>query len=262
MSLFRIKEYTIQTTKIMTQVRFAIVSDLHGCPYGEKQRELLSAIEAEAPAAVLMTGDMNDDRDEAQAFWDFIYGAVKLAPCFYVTGNHEYGRRSCSISEKSQKNVEEQKRELRSVGIQVLDGGKIMLPGTDGSVAVMGIDDKFAGELEWNVQYLECCRMTDASQYTILLSHRPELAGFYRYFPGDLVICGHAHGGQWRLPGAGGGLYAPGQGLFPKRAGGLYEREKGHLLVSCGLCYRYPSLPRFGNPPELVILTLQPGGRK
>lgn len=255
-----IQNYTIETAKLMKPVKLVIVSDLHGCPYGEGQSRLLAAMTAAKPDGVLMAGDMNDDRKSDAFFWEFMQGATKIAPCYYVMGNHDYGRHSYSVSQNSRAGAVLEKDKLRDLGIMVLDGAKRQLSGIDEPVDILGIDDIFAGEWEWNDQYLRCCRMAEAesSHYTILMSHRPELAGNYEYFPGDLVVCGHAHGGQWRLPGARGGVYAPGQGLFPKRAGGLYPRGKGYMLVSSGLCYRYPPIPRFGNPPEVVVLTLKP----
>lgn len=251
------KYYAISTQKFSGSLTLLIASDLHGCPYGKGQRELLTAMEAEHPAAILMPGDMNDDRADAVPFWDFIQGALQIAPCYFVTGNHDYGRHSHTGADYPGEYARLEKAKLKSLGVHVLEGTKEILPGTGGTVAVMGTDDVFVGRQEFDAQYLRCCRMTKKEQYTILVSHRPETAGAYRYYPGDLVVCGHAHGGQWRLPGARGGVYAPGQGLFPQYAGGLYRRQGGYLLVSCGLCYRYPAIPRFGNPPELTVLTIR-----
>ena len=175
-----------------------------------------------------------------------------------MTGNHEYGRCLEGVTNRSRAEAAALKEKVRALGIAVPEGERLVLPTKGGRIAIMGIDDPFAGRNRVSEQYLRCCRQVRPGEYSILLSHRPEKLGGYRYFPGDMVICGHAHGGQWRLPGLRGGVYAPGQGLFPKYAGGLYRRGQGHLLVSCGLCYRYPELPRFGNPPELVILRLIP----
>ena len=258
---WKMQTYTLDTRKISQPVCLAIASDLHGCAYGEKQRELLDAIDSQKPNAVLMVGDMSDARDDDTPFWEFLTGAAALAPCYYVTGNHEFGRNS-RYDCFSEETVKRQKEEIRRMGIHVLEGEKELLCGSGGQVAVMGMDDELVGKGEFNRQYLRCCQMTERGQYTILLSHRPEKLGAYRYFPGDLVVCGHAHGGQWRLWGARGGVYAPGQGLFPRYAGGLYPRGQGFLLVSCGLCYKYPKIPRFGNPPELVILRLNPAGKE
>ena len=75
----------------------------------------------------------------------------------------------------------------------------------------------------------------------------------------ELVLAGHAHGGQWRLPGLLNGLFAPDQGLFPTYAGGRYALGDTTLLVSRGLARESTRLPRFYNRPELVMVELRPG---
>ncbi len=90
----------------------------------------------------------------------------------------------------------------------------------------------------------------------MLLVHRPENYADYRKYAFDLVLCGHAHGGQWRIPGILNGLYAPSQGLFPKYAGGYYNEESVPMIVSRGLARESTIVPRFYNPPELVIVDL------
>ena len=93
--------------------------------------------------------------------------------------------------------------------------------------------------------------------YTILLSHRPELTKEYTALAFDAVVCGHAHGGQWRLPGLINGVYAPHQGIFPKFAGGLYDLGTTTLIVSRGLARETTLVPRIFNRPELVIMEIQ-----
>ena len=92
-------------------------------------------------------------------------------------------------------------------------------------------------------------------EYKILLCHHPEYWSFLRSRKLDLVLSGHAHGGQFRLPLIG-GLYAPGQGLFPKLTHGLHDG--GHMMVSRGMS-NGAFAPRINNPYELIILTLEPG---
>ena len=97
--------------------------------------------------------------------------------------------------------------------------------------------------------------------YTILLSHRPEKSALYRKYPCDLVLSGHAHGGQWIIPGLINGVYAPGQGLFPKYAGGRYDFKGQTQIVSRGLAY-HVRVPRIGNPVEIGVINIVPGERK
>ena len=90
--------------------------------------------------------------------------------------------------------------------------------------------------------------------YTILLSHRPELFDLYCEAGTDLVLSGHAHGGQVRIPFVG-GLVAPNQGLFPEYTEGLYEKDGIKMIVSRGLGNSIIPL-RVNDPPELVLITL------
>lgn len=77
----------------------------------------------------------------------------------------------------------------------------------------------------------------------------------YLEYPFDLILSGHTHGGQVRLPFIN-GLYAPNQGIFPRYGGGLYKHNETTHIISRGLSVmRFP--PRIGNPPELVIITLR-----
>ncbi|MBQ4118259.1 MAG: metallophosphoesterase, partial [Oscillospiraceae bacterium] len=92
--------------------------------------------------------------------------------------------------------------------------------------------------------------------FNVLLVHRPEYIEQYAKLGFDLVLCGHAHGGQWRIPGVLNGIYAPGQGVFPKYAGGIYEVNGTTLVVSRGLAKESTPIPRVFNRPELVIIDI------
>ena len=96
----------------------------------------------------------------------------------------------------------------------------------------------------------------DSHNYTVLLSHRPELAELYQEYDFDLVLSGHAHGGQWIIPGILNGLYAPHQGIFPQYAGGRYDFESQTMLVSRGLARESTLAPRIFNRPEIVIIDI------
>ena len=91
--------------------------------------------------------------------------------------------------------------------------------------------------------------------YRILLAHRPEAIDEYRQMDFDLILSGHAHGGQWRIPGWINGVYAPGQGFFPRYAGGVYPLDDLVMIVSRGLSNN-TWVPRIFNPPELVMIEL------
>ena len=91
--------------------------------------------------------------------------------------------------------------------------------------------------------------------FTVLLSHRPEFFDLYVQQGFPLVLSGHAHGGQIRLPFLG-GILAPGQGFFPEYDSGLYTDETTSMVVSRGLGNSvFPF--RLNNPPEIIIITLK-----
>ena len=97
--------------------------------------------------------------------------------------------------------------------------------------------------------------LDDVPGYRILLAHRPERFRTYQRFGFDLVLSGHSHGGQVRIPFILNGLYAPDQGWFPKYAGGVYRHGNMTHVVSRGLSYN-EKLPRIFNPPEVVVIDI------
>ena len=238
-----VRRYRIETEKVTEPIRILVVSDLHSCAYGENQRELLAAVAAEEPDLVLLPGDIVDDvLPEANA-WTVLEALAERWPCCYVTGNHEWwsgeAERIC--------------REIEALGIHVLRGEGTEITVKGQNLTVFGIDDPDSGE-----DQLSRFSETAGEGYTILLAHRPERIETYRRYPFDLIVSGHAHGGQWRLPGLINGLYAPNQGLFPAYAGGRYDFGAQVFLVSRGLARESTRVPRLFNPPELVVADIVP----
>ena len=111
--------------------------------------------------------------------------------------------------------------------------------------------------VEIKKQLYSADEMSDRQYFSVLLSHRPELVELYQEHDFDLVLCGHAHGGQWRIPEILNGLYAPNQGVFPKYAGGRYDFENQTMIVSRGLARESTLAPRIFNRPELVIVDIE-----
>ncbi len=254
-----VRRYAIRSGKVAAPLRLAVVADLHSTRYGEGQRELIRAIRSERPDAVLFVGDIVDDKrpeEPAMALFRALGGEF---PCYYVSGNHEFlsGRQA------------EVKAKIRSFGVTVLEGGAASLVAANGqALAIAGADDpafwggySTFGGYSLPGPWLEQFRAAEASAaesggFSVLLSHRPELVDIYGESGFDLVLSGHAHGGQARIPGVMNGLFAPCQGWFPKYAGGLYDLSGTALLVSRGLCRN--GLPRVFNPPELVLVEISP----
>lgn len=145
-------------------------------------------------------------------------------------------------------------------GITRLSGESTLLETGSGTVRLCGIDDPdivlVQSQLNANAELLDLKGSISDKEFTILLTHRPELIDKYEQAGFDLVLAGHAHGGQVRIPGIMNGFYAPNQGLLPKYAGGRYEKNGMTMIVSRGLAKESTKFPRFCNPPELVIIDL------
>lgn len=249
----KIRHYKIDSDKVMKQVRIALVTDLHSCSYGENQEELVSAIDEQSPDIIALSGDIFDDEMEdgnTECFLSRIAGRYK---CYYVTGNHEFWSGSEAFSEKM--------AILEKYDIPVLSGDCDTIQVGDTLISICGVDDpdsyvvpEYSAEMTEQLKAAESASADD--EYTVLLSHRPELIELYNEYDFDLVLSGHAHGGQWRIPFLLNGLFAPDQGLFPRYAGGMYTGEDMTMIVSRGLARESTRVPRFYNPPELVIIDI------
>jgi predicted MPP superfamily phosphohydrolase len=215
---------------------------------------LVKALEENEPDVLLYTGDIFDDvlpYDNTVALLKALDGKY---PAYYVTGNHEYwgyeSERALQI--------------LRQYGVKPLEGEWESLSVGGQEINICGVDDPdvdfYTNPERPFAEQLESLKdVANNGNYTILLSHRPERIGEYANYPFDLVVAGHAHGGQWRIPGILNGLIAPNQGLFPKYAGGEYLVNDTTLIVSRGLARESTKVPRVHNPPELVIVELSGG---
>ena len=124
---------------------------------------------------------------------------------------------------------------------------------------ICGVDDPNDLTMEqWTKQIDEAFSKTDESHVRILVSHRPEKVDVYEKYDFDLVVCGHAHAGQIRIPFLNKGVYAPDQGLMAEYVNGTYTLSNGSIMeVSRGLARESTIAPRFFNHPEVVIIELK-----
>lgn len=250
-----IRHYKLSTSKITSPLRLLLITDLHSTKFGSDQGILLDAIKACRPDLILLAGDIADHKVPFEGAKLLFTQLAATYPCFYVSGNHEHWTGK----------MEALKRWLHTRGIIVLDGTTRTVTIAGQLLQVGGVDDphRFTNSHHairlcdgWRKQFSACCAGVSPELYSILLSHRPELTGFYKKSGFDLVVAGHAHGGQVRIPGLCNGLFAPHQGLFPRYAGGCYTLGHTSMIVSRGLCLN--RLPRVFNPPELVVIRLEP----
>ena len=247
--------YTVSSNELpdaFDGYRIAHISDLHNAELGDSNEKLLSMLREAESDIIAITGDLIDSRNtNIEVALAFAEEAMKIAPCYYVTGNHE-----ARVSE-----YDELKAGLEAAGVVVLENERTEIELSGEAITILGVDDP-----SFNTDYLfgdsasvvsntlaEISTVDDG--FTVLLSHRPELFDTYVACGMDLTLSGHAHGGQFRLPFVG-GLVAPNQGLFPKYDSGLYTSGSTNMIVSRGIGNSL--LPfRFNNRPEVILIELK-----
>lgn len=219
------------------------ISDLHNAEFGDGQKDLIDKIKAQDADIIVITGDMIDSRrTDVDKAVELITGLGNKIPVYYVTGNHE--SRVREYNELESKLIEN--------GVTVLKNESVKIEKDSSFINVIGVDDPSFGMSANDIFHTVSELKTDG--YDVLLSHRPELFETYCESGAELVLCGHAHGGQVRIPFIG-GIVAPNQGLFPEYTAGSYKSGSTEMIVSRGLGNSIIPL-RVNNPPELVVITL------
>lgn len=247
--LLVMRRYALPCASLTRSLRLALIADLHSCRYGKDQAQLLAALEREQPDLVLLGGDIIDDVMPPEPALELLQALAQRYPCIYVTGNHEFWT----------DRGEEIKTYISSLGIVVLAGERITMELEEHYVDILGLDDPDVGHTRYAQELDALAALPLTGHPSILLAHRPERYDDYLPLDCDLILNGHAHGGQWRIPLLLNGLWAPNQGLFPTYAGGLYHRQGGAVqIVSRGLARESTRIPRVFNRPELVVVDLTP----
>lgn len=246
-----LRTYTVVSPKLTAEVRLAVVTDFHS---SDNADDVVAMVASCAPDAVLMVGDMFDDDTQNRPTERTLSLMRQLSaqyPCYYVSGNHE--------AWTGEMDALYQQTEEAGVTVLRMSSGVLTVRGQ--RIALCGVPDPyemvFSGAPDTEEQLRQALEDVDLADFTVLLAHRPELLTKYAQFPLDLVVSGHAHGGQVRIPGVLNGLYAPNQGWFPKLAGGAYTQDGTTLIVSRGLAVR-TRLPRIFNRPEVVLVRCVP----
>ena len=248
------RKYVIDAPEIVGNIKIAFVADLHSCNYGSGQNILINTINTMEPDLILLGGDIFDDELPNENTELFLAGIANRYPCYYVSGNHEYWGGSESFSV--------QMSILQKYGVTILSGDYNVVSIRGESINICGIDDPDAfyvsDEYTGVIYQLESLNDNIENDfYTVLLAHRPEYFDVYSEYDFDLVLCGHAHGGQWRIPLILNGLFAPNQGMFPEYAGGQYTQSDSTMIVSRGLARESTRVPRLFNRPELLLIELK-----
>lgn len=242
-----LRTYTVASPKLTAEVRLAVVTDFHS---SDNADDVAAMVASCVPDAVLLVGDLFDDDTQNRPTERTLSLMRQLSaqyPCYYVSGNHEAWTGE----------MDALYQQTADAGVTVLRMSSGVLTVRGQRIALCGIPDPyemvFSGAPDTEEQIRQALEDVDSADFTVLLAHRPELLAKYAQFPLDLVVSGHAHGGQVRIPGVLNGLYAPNQGWFPKLAGGAYTQDGTTLIVSRGLAVR-TRLPRIFNRPEVVLV--------
>lgn len=239
-----VTEYVLHSSKIQDTVRFCVLADLHCRNFGKKQDRIVKAIDKIQPDYILIPGDLFDvDRDYEIAFT--LIRALNKYPMYFTSGNHDMYLRE---------DIDDLRRRLEDLGVCVLEdcGTELMKGNTQ--IEIYGMSDHGRKPL---IQGKDLKYMFHTNAYRILISHRPDYTEFYKEAPCDMVVSGHVHGGQWRIPVINKGIYGPQQGLFPKYYQGIHDLNGTKLVISRGLASGDPHIPRLFNDPEIVCITLK-----
>ena len=250
----QVSNYTIESNKIPKDFdgfKIAQISDFHNTKSKKLTNDLVEEIKKTKPNIIVLTGDLVDSyKTNINVVISFVEKINDIAPIYYVTGNHE-----ARID-----NYDELKDKLEKNKVIILDGKLEIIKKDNSEINLIGIDDP---SFNFNTYRDDSTIIQDSlvpikynkNNFNILLSHRPELIETYAKNNFDLVLSGHAHGGQIRIPFIG-GLIAPNQGLFPKYTSGIYEMNNTKMIISRGIGNSV--LPfRVNNRPELVVIKLK-----
>ncbi|KUG04430.1 ser/thr protein phosphatase family protein [hydrocarbon metagenome] len=249
-----VKTYIVNSDKLAAgeTIRVVLIADLHNHIYGDDQSKIVSLIHKQNPDIIALAGDIADDELPILGTELFLAGIQGLAPVYYVSGNHEFWS----------DDIHNIKNTIRKYDVKILEhnyeqvkvgNSSIIIGGVDDPDIVNFVDPGFDWEGEMHNAFTD---IQGLPQFKILLAHRPELIEIYKDHDFDLVLSGHSHGGQVRIPYILNGLYAPNQGWFPRYAGGVYNHDSLTHIISRGVSYN-PRLPRIFNPPEVVVVEIQ-----
>lgn len=237
--------YTLSSPKVSAAFdgfKICHLSDLHNHEFGRDNARLLNVIAKENPDMIAITGDLIDSRHtDIEVSLEFVSKCVEIAPTYYVCGNHE-----------DRFTPEEQAyiySSLEEMGAVLLEGESVGIFRESESIYIGGFFNKYENE-DGDYDIFD-----RKDKLNVLLYHRPTNFDLFKATGADLVLSGHAHGGQFRIPFVG-GLLAPDEGFFPKYSEGMHDIDGTKLIVSRGLGNSLMPI-RLNNPPEVIFVTLK-----
>lgn len=241
-----ISKYDIQVDKNNSddiKLKILQISDLHNKEFGNNSNKMIDLVKDTEPDIIAITGDFIDSYHvNTSVAIEVAEELVKIAPVYYVTGNHER-----AINDSIYASFEE---ELRKAGVQVLFNTVVSY---NEEIDIIGLDDISLKSDDFTLESIMAD--VDLDKISVLLVHEPQELEWYAECGVDVVLSGHAHGGQIRIPFTNMGLVAPDQGFFPQYTSGVYEKEATKMVVSRGLGNSIIPIRVF-NRPELVEINI------
>ena len=246
--IFAVKttHYFLKSNHKDLRLRVAVASDLHGMGH----EQVLKILKDEKPDLILIPGDLMEDKQMANpnaSGYQFLKNCASLAPTYYSFGNHETGcyHKGKPWLKPTPKPLPPQAKDyIASTGAILLDNESVK----HGNLCICGLTSGLNGKIN-HPDLAALKKFENSDGFRILLCHHPEYFMPYIQKTGiELTVCGHAHGGQWRIFGR--GVFAPGQGLFPKYTAGVLENR---CVISRGVG-NHTAYPRIFNAPEVVII--------
>ena len=233
--------------------RIVHLSDLHGKEFGPDNTRLLAKVADLEPDLIALTGDFIDRAEQVQMLPALLDGLTAIAPTYFVTGNHDWA---------SVDSMHEFRSSLEEHGATVLSGDYVTLEREGQSIVLAGLDDPngLIGQTTGPQLRADIVAAEGLDAYSILLSHR-DTPEEYAQWGFHLALCGHGHGGIFRIPLLNRGLLSTDRTLFPDFDGGLYTLGGNFCVVSRGLGSNTSPFQAFRlfNRPHLPLVILSRG---
>lgn len=250
MRWLKIKHEKLYTDKD-ARFRVLLISDFHSNNPQKTNARLWEKIHGCEFDMVAITGDLVQDRlSELEPLKPHLRRLAERAPVYFVDGNHE------------KYIYTEMFAELEKLGVNVLHNRRVSI---DTGLDIVGISDfyrlrrlgfpgiaeLFTGGAMSGEQSLSDEQPADA-KFVLVLSHQPQIIDVIAEYSPDLLLCGHTHGGQVRIPLLP-ALFAPGQGLLPKYDHGWYKTGDTSIFISKGIGATHFNIRLFNRPEAVVI---------
>ena len=258
-------EYTISSGKLSSGFdgkKLVFLADIHNKEFGKDNERLLKAIDAVKPDTVLIGGDTMVARGQLdcplEVTLKLVSALAEKYPVYYGYGNHELRLKTLPVYEEK---YQEFLAVLRRARVRILDDASVTFHGSEGSLTVAGLTltreayPRYRKE-PLKSEYIEKrVGHVQEKDVRILMAHNPLYQEEYASWGADVTLSGHYHGGTVILPFLG-GVMSPDYHLFPRIYRGRYETQGKTMIVSGGLGTHSINI-RFGNKPELVVITLK-----